>query len=532
MNSPVYFKSWAGEWEWVVRALLLFLLVTALTQFALFGLVSNYMLGFLAAQPEDVSFSSNLTYASLIASLPMQIRFMRYFEIRNFLLVMITLGMGVSIFSFHVTNIYVFMVARAVTGFTVAGTGLSALTLIMARLKPQYAPVGYSVFYGAVLGSGLSSGSLVYLVTNNLDWRDVYLYVLLIQLVSLVVVLVLVRPQTGMRPYPLYQLDWSSLILCEVSFIAWAYTFIYGPKYYWLTDQRIRISLTIALCGFVVLGYRQTVMKRPYLHPGVFRFRNFVPGLLLLGGYYGIKDSLSLIYAYVVQILHWDTHELIRLSACNVAGLITGLLLAAQMILSKKFSSVVFLVTGFSLLLVFNLWAYFIFSTDLSFGDLVGPVVLQGLGSGLLFVPITISIVSGLPAVTGFTGVTIAAFTRFTATCNSFAGFYTLQLWYNQHYKEAFLGHATTLDRLFAERLDALGGYFLAAGYSPGQAGALAARNVAGAVGVQTQLLTDMSIFRLFAVVIFLILVLVVAVPRIYCYLRGRPGFFIFGHTH
>ena len=523
MNPPVYFKSWAGEWEWVVRALLLFVLLSAMTQFSLFGLVSTYLLSFLGAQPEDVSFSTNITYAALIAAIPMHIRFLRYFEIKNYLLTVMLLGIGVSVFSFQITNVNVFLLARVFTGFTVSGTAVSSLMLIMSRLKPQYAPIGLSVFYGAILGSGLSSGSLVYLVTNSLDWRDTYLFLILFQLLSLGVVLVLLRSKTGMRPYPLYQLDWPSFILCLASFIAWAYTFIYGPKYYWLTDGRIRIALTIALCGFVVLVYRQTVTKRPYLHPAVFHFRNFIIGLLLLGVYYGIKDSIQLIYAFTLQILHWDTQKLIWLSACNVGGLITGIFVAAEMILTHKFSSRVFLLSGFSLLLVFNLWSYFIFQTDLSFWDLAGPAILQGLGSGILFVPLMLMIISKLPDYTGFTGAVVAAFVRFTATCNSYAGLYTLQLGYNQHFREAFLRHTSAMDPVFADRLATTGRYFAGAGYVAGQSDALAARTVYGALGVQSQLLTDMSIFRLFAFVILIVILLIVLAPRVYA-LFVRPA--------
>ncbi|HXO73815.1 MAG TPA: MFS transporter, partial [Puia sp.] len=378
MNTPSYFKSWSAEWEWVARAMLLFILLSGLTQFTLFGLVNNYMLSYFDAQPEDVSFSTNISYAAIIGGLPMQARFLQYFEIRNYLLTVIMLGIGLSILTFHTTDIHVFMACRFFNGFIINGTVLSSLRLIMSRLKPQYAPVGFSVFYGALLGSGFSSGSLVYFVTDNMDWRNVYLYLLMIQLTSLVLVLLLVRAKTGMRPYPLYQLDWSSLILLLTTLVAWAYTLIYGGKYYWLSDWRIRVSLTMAICSLVLMIYRQTIMKRPYVHPVVLRFRKVIFGVLLLAVYFGIKDSINLVYQYVVQVLHWETKDLILLSACNIIGLVTAMFAAAKMILSRKFSTTVFLIIGFSLLLAFNLWAYYTFSTDLSFGDLAVPVVLQG----------------------------------------------------------------------------------------------------------------------------------------------------------
>ena len=64
---------------------------------------------------------------------------------------------------------------------------------------------------------------------------------------------------------------------------------------------------------------------------------------------------------------------------------------------------------------------------------------------------------------------------------------------------------------------------FLNAGYAAGQSEALAVRTAAGAVGVQSQLLTDMAIFRLFAFVLFVTLVLIIVVPRIYAFFVRPP---------
>ncbi len=88
----------------------------------------------------------------------------------------------------------------------------------------------------------------------------------------------------------------------------------------------------------------------------------------------------------------------------------------------------------------FNMWMSFLLTPDLSFTDLLLPVFVQGAASGLLFVPIMIFVLSSAPASTGITGLVIAACTRFTATLNSFAGFYNLQLYFNQYFKEGFLG--------------------------------------------------------------------------------------------
>jgi DHA2 family multidrug resistance protein len=171
-----------------------------------------------------------------------------------------------------------------------------------------------------------------------------------------------------------------------------------------------------------------------------------------------------------------------------------------------------FFLAGFTLLLIYHLWMYRIFSTDLSFGDLAGPVILQGAASGMLFVPIIVMMVAKLPPYTGFTGATLGSFTRFQATINGIAGFYTLQLYYNQQYKEGFLRHLSTLDDPFVQRLGQYAAVFRVGGYTAEQSNMLATASVSRALTVQSQLLTNMAVFKVMSVIIVCVLVLLVAV--------------------
>lgn len=522
MPAPVYFKPWIKEQPWAIKGLLFFLLMTGLVQFALYGLLQSYVLGALGAQPEDINFSTQISYAAIISSLPIQVRFLRYFQIKQYLLTILVAGIVVSITFLHITDIYLFMLMRVLVGFVVCGIAVSCLTLILSRLQPFEVVIGFSVFYGSLLGSGLLSGTLLYWVTDNMDWEKVYLFLVLAQALGILAVLAALHPQSGQRPYPLYQVEWVSFILALTLYIALAFTFIYGPRYYWTDDPRIKASILIALCALALLIYRQGVIKRPYLHPDVFKHKPFIIGLLLLAIYYGIKDSINLLYAYTLTVLRWDTAKLILLSACNVAGLVICMVIAAQMMLSKKFKITHFFLAGFTLMLVYHLWMYHIFSTDLSFGDLVWPVVLQGAASGMLFVPIIVFTISRLPAYTGFTGATLGAFTRFLAIINSVAGFYTLQLYYNQQYKESFLRHTSMLDDPFTQRLGQYAAAFRAGGYTVEQSNALATASVSRTLTVQSQLLTNMAVFKIMSVIIICVLVLLIMVPWLYRIARGK----------
>jgi DHA2 family multidrug resistance protein len=511
-----FFKPWIRDWQWGIRISLFMLLLSGMVQFGLFALNQNYVISYFGAQPEDVSLSSQLTYAGIIATLPIQFRFIRYFERRSYLLFIIACGILLSLASMNAVNIYQFMVLRILTGIEVCCLAGAVLMLIFASLKQQTSMIiGSSVFYGTILSNVVLIGILSAWVTDNFDWYDVYRYLIIYQVFTLIVTLCLLNKNAGVKSYPLYQTDWVSFVLCLTATMSLAYTIIYGPKYYWFTDPRIQLSAFIATAAFVLLFYRQITLKRPYLHLDVFKYRKFIIGIILLLIYYGIKDSINLIYAYCAIVVRWDTYKIMWLAGVNLAGVVIFMVIAAKLILSGKVQVKPLFITGLLSLLLYHAWMYKIFTPDLSFADLAIPVFLQGAASGFLFVPVVIYAVSSLPAYTGFTGITFAALARFTATLNSIAGFYTLQLHYNQLNKETFLRHLNTLDNNFSGEQSVFIQLYRSKGFTAEQANALSLGNITRALTVQGQLLTNMHVFKLMSIILVCLLILILLFQRI-----------------
>jgi DHA2 family multidrug resistance protein len=163
----------------------------------------------------------------------------------------------------------------------------------------------------------------------------------------------------------------------------------------------------------------------------------------------------------------------------------------------------------------FNIWMYFILTPDLSYTDLLLPVFLQGAASGLLFVPLMIYVLSSAPGYTGTSALVIAAFTRFTATLNSFAGFYNLQLYYNQYFKEGFLSYLTPENQNMIVRLNTYRSLYASKGFSSEQASSLANANIWQSLTQQSQLLTNRAVFMTFAILLLALAVLITIIPAI-----------------
>ncbi|SDG90911.1 MFS transporter, DHA2 family, multidrug resistance protein [Dyadobacter soli] len=514
--KPVYFKSWVGKWPWAMRIGLFMMLLSALVQLGMFVLTQAYMVSYLGAQPEDVSFAIMSTYAGIITVIPVQFRFFRYFQTRSYLLVNMMLAIALNCICLQCRDVDQFLAIRFLQGIVSGGIIVFTLHLIISRLpSDRVQTVAPAVFYGTMLSNTVLIGLVAGVVVESADWQSTYYYLILFQVLMLLVMLSMLRRVSGHRPYPLYQIDWIGMLLFACAALALAYTTIYGSKYDWFTDPRIRYGAAVATIGIVLFLYRQHIAKRPAIHLRIFRSPNFVAGVCLLAIYYGSKDSVNLIFSYTAGLLKWSTFQVIQLGACNMAGMVGLLIISTRMLLAKKVTIRTLLITGFALLGAFNFWMCFLITPDLSYADLLLPVMMQGAASGLLFVPIMIFVLSSAPKDTGASGLAVAAYTRFTATLHSIAGFYNLQLYFNQHFKERFLARLTPENLNVAARLDQYRSVFLTKGFTNQQAERLADAAIWQNLTQQSQLLTNRALFMLFAVVSLVIMLLIIAVPPI-----------------
>lgn len=526
MNAPAYLKPWLANWNLGLRMVIFLILFSGFIQFVTFSLNQVYLLSFFGAQPEDITFSIQITYVGILSVIPLVFRFLRYFEVKSFLVVAILCAILLSIGSLLVTDIIQFFIIRFLQGiviYSIVGCMIIMIPSFIPRMEARQ-PISSSVFYGTILSSSVFIGIVAANVETSTNIMDIYLYLILYFVLVLILVLVGFNSKSGMRRYPLYQIDWIGSCFFTVAAAAFAYTMIYGSKYYWFSDHRIKTSALITVSATLFYIYRELSVKRPGVDLNVFKYRKFCAGILLLAFYYGMKESINLIYAYTASVVQWSPIRIMLLGLANVGGLVTFTILTAQLLVRHKGTIVRFFAAGFSMMLLYHLWMYFIFTPDLSYEDLMFPMFFQGAASGILFVPIMVYTLTSVPPTTGTAGLVIAANTRFTSLLNASAGFYNLQLYYNQLYKEGFLRHLTNVDEQASERLDSFSQLYQSKGFAPDQAAALANSSLVRTADIQSQLLTNRAIFLIISIVIIIILVIVLIIHcgNVYVRLKKR----------
>jgi DHA2 family multidrug resistance protein len=516
IRKPLYFKDWITDWHWGIRIALFMMLLSGLVQLGMFVLTQSYMVGYLGAQPEDIQFGVMSTYAGIITVIAVQFRFFKYFETRSYLLASMMMAIGLNFLCIRCQDINLFLVIRFFQGILTGNVLVFTLLLIFSRLPSERVQtIAPAVFYGAILSNTVVIGLVAGVVVESTDWKVTYDYLILFQLLTLLIMVLMLRRSAGHKRYPLYQIDWAGMVIFACVMLSLAYTMIYGSKYYWFADLRIRYSALVVVITALLFLYRQHLIKRPFIHPKVFKSRNFVIGICLLAIYYGCKDSVNLIYNYAGGVLKWSALQVVLLGLFNIAGMLALLVLAIRLMLAKKITIKTLLISGFGLMGICNLWLSFLLTPDLSFADLALPIFIQGAASGLLFVPLMIYVLSSAPVYTGTTGLIIAAFTRFTSTLNSFAGFYNLQLYYNQYFKQGFLRYITLENANTVARLNTYRALYISRGFTTEQASGLANSALWQTLTQQSQLLTNRAMFMVFALMLLTLAFLCLIIPAI-----------------
>ena len=496
MEHAIYFNKRAGQNLGLARVLLIVILFAAVAQFASFGIIQAHVISFYGAQPEDITFAFQIAYVGIIATLPIMFRLIKFFNTRSYLLTAFLAGILLNIACLYVRDLVLFSIIRFfIGGVTCLIAGCLLIVLFSTLPESKRMLVGVSLFFSLILTTGLIVGVPAAQIIQDADWTGLYYALISLQVIAILCCVSIFRTKVKRKSYPLYQVDWAGYILIIFGAAAAAFVMIYGPKRYWFADPLIRYTATTAVLLLSAFLYRQTIIKRPLVDLRVFRSGKFIFGLLLMLLFFGVKDSINLVYGYAAGVLGWSTEDVVNAGLFNIAGVVIATFIVIKVVLAKKKNLPKLLLAGFAVLCIYHWWVYRYLTPDLSFAQLSIPVFLQGLGSGLLFVPITILCMASALASTGMTGIVVLTYTRFMATLNSIAGYYTLQLNYNQHFKTGFLGKLSPGTEQLVQRQELYNGIFAARGFTAGEAAGISNMLIAKSTGIQGQLLTVRAVF-------------------------------------
>ena len=246
---------------------------------------------------------------------------------------------------------------------------------------------GMGIMVGPILGPPLGGW-----LTEFYSWRWVFLINLPVGILALVGIMASVRTDPPIaRP-----LDWIGLALLAVGIGALQLFLDRGQGEDWFGSIEIQVECALAFLALTwyVLHWRSHA--QPLLDLGLWRDGNFaVASLLIFVIGIVLFSTLALLPPYLSQLMHYPVLDIGLLLAPRGIGTMFGMMLVGRLLgrIDARWPILVGIV-----LTIYSLWLMTGFGVEVSRSAVAWIGAVQGLGLGLVFVPISSVAYATLPA--------------------------------------------------------------------------------------------------------------------------------------
>jgi DHA2 family multidrug resistance protein len=246
---------------------------------------------------------------------------------------------------------------------------------------------GIGVMVGPIMGPTLGG-----YLTEILNWRWTFFINLPVGVLSLLLAWTS-APDSPRKKRPM---DWYSLGYLAIAFSALQFTLDYGNEEGWFQSHWIQLAAILSIGGFAALIYRSLTHKGPVLfHLSIFRDRNFATSTLLMAFFgLGLFGALVLHPMMLEGLFGYPTFDTGLVMAPRGLASMVSMMVVGRII--GKYQPRSLVMVGMVLCLGGS-WAMTRYSIDSSTWSLVWPIIIQGSGLGLIFVPLSTVAFDSLP---------------------------------------------------------------------------------------------------------------------------------------
>lgn len=239
-------------------------------------------------------------------------------------------------------------------------------------------------FFGMAVVAGMGMAPVIGgYVAEHYNWRAIFLLLVPVSIVALVLTMVFIRP--GERDAR-QRLDWTGFVSLSLVIACLQLLLDRGANLGWFESGEILLyGAAIVLGGYVFVVHTITC-DRPFLNRELLRDRNYVIGLLLVG-FYGMLNftPMTLLPAMLQPLMGFPDDLVGWLLAMRGIGMIGGFYIAGRM---GRIDPRISMSIGFAMIGVSGL-ALATVHPAMQADWIAWAGIVQGIGSGILWVPVT-----------------------------------------------------------------------------------------------------------------------------------------------
>ncbi|MET0446149.1 MAG: DHA2 family efflux MFS transporter permease subunit [Pseudorhodoplanes sp.] len=246
---------------------------------------------------------------------------------------------------------------------------------------------GMGVMLGPIMGPTLGAW-----LTGNYSWHWVFLVNLPVGILTVIGLLLFMdetRPQGGMK------FDWFGFLSLAVGIGALQLMLDRGEQIGWFESTEIWLEMLVSLAGFYFFFAHSFTTKTPFIRFELFRDRNFVSGCLfmvLIG--VTLFGTMALVTPFLQNVLNYPILSAGMLLASRGIGTLVAMMAVGRLL---RIVQARYLVLTGLVITVFTLWVMTGFTDYTSSRTIAIYSVMQGVGLGLVFVPLSTVAFATLP---------------------------------------------------------------------------------------------------------------------------------------
>ncbi len=365
---------------------------------------------------------------------------------------------------------------------------------------------GIGIMMGPILGPTVGGW-----IADNWSWRWIFYINLPIGVVGFLMAgAFLFDPAHLKKPG---RVDAAGLVLMVLGFVCLQLVLDRGEREEWFDSMWIVTVFVIAVCALAAFVIRELTAREPILDLSVFNDRNFAIGSGIISMVsMGFFSATLLIALYTQKVLGYDAWTSGMVLAPAGVGNMISLVAAGRLVtfMDQRW----LLAIGCTLNATALLWMSQV-SLGVDYWGLVWPRVLQGLGLGFIFVPLTTLTLATIPRERLGNATAAYNVVRNIGGSIGIALATTLLSRRSQYHQSTLVSHVDVWSPATTERLREWTEHFTSLGSDPFTARSRATAMLYHDVQVQAQVLAYADEFWLLSMLFFCVLVWVPFTRRV-----------------
>ncbi|MCF6131906.1 DHA2 family efflux MFS transporter permease subunit [Flavobacterium wongokense] len=476
----------------------------------------NNMRGSLGATLTDVAWVITAYAIANVIVIPMTSWLSQQFGRRNYFAASIIIFTVASFMCGNADNIWELVAFRFIQGLGGGALLVTAQTIITESYPIEKRGMAQAIYgMGVIVGPTLGPPLGGYLV-DNFSWPYIFYINIPIGVAATLLTLSFVRSPKYGEKLKANQVDWLGIGLLAAFIGSLQYILEHGQQDDWFNDNTITTLAIVSFFGLFFFIWRELTYKHPIVNLSVLKDSNLKVGVVMsfiMG--FGLYGTTFIVPIYTQSILGWTATD-------------AGLLLVPSSITVAIFMPIIgkmiqngvpqtYLVAlGFLSFFIFTFWMHNVMTPDTGTEHMFWPLIVRGIGLGLLFVPITTLSLSALK------GKSIGEGAAFTGMMRQLGGSFGIAIIttyiarFGQEHRMNLIANLDMTKVNVQDRLHALQRGFMAKGFSPDLALQKAYKVLDYGITKQSTVLSYMDIF------LYLGLLFLFCIPFILLVKKGK----------